>query len=308
MKYNAITSLHIFKNFYIDFPLTIRVIAVITIFIGFFFVLYPRYSATKIVSAFAIFFACFNLFARLAYYFSPAHYGSFDFRFNCFMRMKGGNIWFVGILAMTAAAWPVAKMIKINYYRLLDILIISFSLWIVLDPIACFFQNCCWGLPTTLPFGVFHHNTMRHPAQLYFSAFGILYLNFNWVLSKSKMSDGWLFSLMFFLSSLAYIGIEHLTFRRWLWGPLKVSQYFGMIGCLVGLIFSWKTGLLINTNQIFRNFSLKLKEILRVLLEFFLILGVFIASYNTIASYITSIVGIFFLSRKYLKILRSYSE
>ena len=56
-----------------------------------------------------------------------------------------------------------------------DSLAMPVAAGIAVGRIACFFGGCCYGVPTTLPWGVlFHDNIPRHPTQLYEAAFHAL--------------------------------------------------------------------------------------------------------------------------------------
>ena len=77
---------------------------------------------------------------------------------------------------------------------------------VAIGRIACFNAGCCYGQPTTLPWGVVFPNVdnqPRHPTQLYETAFHLLAAALLWQLQKRKIWSGQLIKA-YFLAYFAY--------------------------------------------------------------------------------------------------------
>lgn len=72
-----------------------------------------------------------------------------------------------GLLAL----YWFSKQNKLSPVLLLDLLSPSVALGIAIGRIGCFFNGCCLGVPTNMPWGVIFHDTIypehRHPTQIY---------------------------------------------------------------------------------------------------------------------------------------------
>lgn len=72
-----------------------------------------------------------------------------------------------GIIGGVAAVWLVKRRLGIKR-RLGNYLVPSLCLGIAFGRVGCFLAGCCYGTPTTLPWGVdFGDGIARHPVQLY---------------------------------------------------------------------------------------------------------------------------------------------
>ncbi len=107
-----------------------------------------------------------------------------------------GQVFFGGFLGGT-----ITVVLYLRYHRLsvrdfADLTAPSLGLAHCLGRLGCFCAGCCYGKPTTVPWGVLFpfHTQPRHPTQLY-EAFFLLFLSF-WTLrmlhtrSGSQQSDG----------------------------------------------------------------------------------------------------------------------
>ena len=92
--------------------------------------------------------------------------------------------------------------------------------------LGCFFQGCCYGTPTSLPWGVnFGDNIPRHPTQLYESAFMLLlFVYLEKIKDRPGLKPGRLFDVLMlnyftFRFFVEFIRVEKQAF----WG-LSVFQ------------------------------------------------------------------------------------
>lgn len=93
---------------------------------------------------------------------------------------------FGGFVSVPLAVWAFARWKKIPFLRLADYMFLAAFFWHAFGRFGCFLAGCCWGKPTSLPWGlaVTDPRSMTpaellgvplHPVQLYETA-GILLL------------------------------------------------------------------------------------------------------------------------------------
>lgn len=79
-----------------------------------------------------------------------------------------------GIIGGALAVWLVKRRLGIRE-RLGNYLVPSLALGIALGRVGCYLTGCCYGVTTSLPWGVdFGDHALRHPTQLYEAAFAML--------------------------------------------------------------------------------------------------------------------------------------
>lgn len=109
--------------------------------------------------------------------------------------------------------------------------------------IGCFFNQCCYGTPTSGPIAVYQHGAWRHPAQLYSSASALLILVALLLVRKHMRREGDLFKLYLVLFGFTRFGLEFIRERPdALWG-LSAMQWFCIelvVAGVIGLGLSWK--------------------------------------------------------------------
>jgi phosphatidylglycerol:prolipoprotein diacylglycerol transferase len=113
------------------------------------------------------------------------------------LMLYGGYILaiFGGILYVRGAGLPA--------WRVGDAAAPAMALGIGIGRLGCFFNGCCYGLPTNLPWGIkfppesysssVFPGERLHPSQLYMSGAGFLLFAVLLVLDRKRRFDGWLF-------------------------------------------------------------------------------------------------------------------
>jgi len=99
-----------------------------------------------------------------------------------------------------------------------DALTPSFALGTIFGRAGCFLNGCCYGVPTTLPWGVTFPsdsfaglefgNAQIHPSQLYLALAGLVLFGVVWALRKRMSLPGALFWTFLFLFALARIPLD----------------------------------------------------------------------------------------------------
>jgi prolipoprotein diacylglyceryl transferase len=122
-----------------------------------------------------------------------------------------------------------------------DLFAPGLALGIGIGRLGCFFNGCCYGTPTALPWAVTFKDVPRHPTQIYESIFGFALFVVLWRLRRQLATEGDLFRIFL----LAYT-----FFRFWIEfirgdvvaasAGLSLAQWI----CLAA--FVWVTGQLFN--------------------------------------------------------------
>lgn len=94
------------------------------------------------------------------------------------MIWSDGGLSFHGAVAggILGGLW-LSRRYKVSFWRIADAVAPGLALGHAIGRIGCFLNGCCYGLPTTMPWGVKFHNPVlgidtlpSHPTQLYEAA------------------------------------------------------------------------------------------------------------------------------------------
>jgi phosphatidylglycerol:prolipoprotein diacylglycerol transferase len=128
---------------------------------------------------------------------------------------QGGLTLYGGVVAGTAAGLWSARRMGLPMWSLADALTPSVALGTMFGRIGCFLNGCCYGRPTTLPWGVrFPADSFAalefgdvnvHPSQLYFALAGLVLFLVTWAARTRVRVAGTLF--WSFLAAFALIRI-----------------------------------------------------------------------------------------------------
>jgi phosphatidylglycerol:prolipoprotein diacylglycerol transferase len=144
-----------------------------------------------------------------------------DFRHqwtSVFALWQGGLTLYGGVAAGTFAGLWMAKRSGLPVWTTADALAPSIALGTMFGRVGCFLNGCCYGRPTSLPWGVVYPpdsfpglefgQTPIHPAQLYFSIAGLALFALLWALRTRLTVPGHLFWLFIVLMALTRIGLD----------------------------------------------------------------------------------------------------
>jgi len=118
---------------------------------------------------------------------------------NSFSIWEGGLSMMGGVLLSLLVSFYYLKAKRIEFKLIADIIAPSVALGIGLTRIGCFLYGCCYGLPTTLFWGVHfplysaagaHFHESIHPTQLYSSAYGFLIFLILLLIDRAKPAAG----------------------------------------------------------------------------------------------------------------------
>ncbi|MEE8638439.1 MAG: prolipoprotein diacylglyceryl transferase [Candidatus Margulisiibacteriota bacterium] len=170
-----------------------------------------------------------------------------------FMVQRGGLVFLGGLLlAMLVVVW-YARRKGIPLLKLLDVLAPGTALGYAITRIGCFFNGCCFGLPTKVPWamvfpsgslaGFYFPGKPVHPTQLYAVASMLLVFLIVVVLYRRKKFEGQIFFWWLILYSIYRFLVEFLRYSPIHWLGLTPSQWMVLpmaALAIYGLIFNLK--------------------------------------------------------------------
>lgn len=165
---------------------------------------------------------------------------------------KGGIAIHGAILGGAIAALIFARLNKISFWQLADLVAPSLILGQAIGRWGNFFNSEAFGSPTDLPWKLYISPERRpqelvnfdyfHPTFLYESlwnlmVFGLLiFLFLRGLRGRSKFKAGTLFLVYMIAYSTGRIWIEALRTDSLMLGPLRIAQFVSLAGILLGLM------------------------------------------------------------------------
>jgi phosphatidylglycerol---prolipoprotein diacylglyceryl transferase len=173
---------------------------------------------------------------------------------------EGGIAIHGAILGGTLAALLFAKLKRVSFWQMGDLVAPSLILGQAIGRWGNFFNSEAFGSPTDLPWKLFIPLERRppdlaseafyHPTFLYesvwnFGVFAILIaLFFAGLRGKLRLKTGTLLLLYLILYSLGRVWIEALRTDSLMWGPIKMAQAVSLLGIGAGVAgLVWLYGL-----------------------------------------------------------------
>jgi phosphatidylglycerol---prolipoprotein diacylglyceryl transferase len=187
--------------------------------------------------------------------------------FKVFAIWEGGYTFYGAVIVATIFIFGYCRKEKINFLEFADISTPSAALGLFFGRIGCFLAGCCWGRPTTLPWGVTFrdpesfaamHDVPLHPTQLY-ESFGALLLFFYLILRfRHRKYLGQIFFEGLAIYSLLRFGIEYFRgddYRGYVFGGhISYSQLVSLFILPFAVI-----GIFMNYRRRLKNSSLRTK-------------------------------------------------
>jgi len=194
------------------------------------------------------------LFTEPEYRQNPLLLFSLDF-------LRSGGVFYGGLLGAIIAGFLLIRRWKLPWWKTADACAPGIALGNVLGRLGCFSAGCCWGKPTTLPWGVSfppegHEITgvptgiHLHPTQLYESITMLVVFAFLlWLHQRKKFSGQVILAYAFIYATVRFLiefvrddprgnilGLTTLT-------GLSTSQIIGLIvgiGALILMMVRWR--------------------------------------------------------------------
>lgn len=143
-----------------------------------------------------------------------------------------------GLLGGILGLFFFTKREKWDFWQTADIAVFGLSLGQIIGRIGCFFNGCCWGIRTNLPWGVVFVGLegRRHPTQIYESIFVLVifffllklerrYRLFAWYKGKKDKAEPGFLSLSYLIFyNLGRIFLENLRGDSLYWERIRSAQ------------------------------------------------------------------------------------
>jgi phosphatidylglycerol:prolipoprotein diacylglycerol transferase len=168
--------------------------------------------------------------------------------------LRSGGVFYGGLLGAVLTGYFLMRHYKLPWWKTADACAPGIAVGNFFGRLGCFSAGCCWGKPTTLPWGVKftelgHEITgvpvdvPLHPTQLYESFSMLIVFFFLLWLHKHKRFSGQVILLYALLYSIIRFLIEFLrddprgdVFGLTTRTGLSTSQLIGIVVCLGALI------------------------------------------------------------------------
>jgi len=140
-----------------------------------------------------------------------------------------GGISFHGALIGGLAALIVFTVRrKLSFLKLVDICVPSVMLGYAIGRIGCFLNGCCYGIPTSMPWGVRfyedgHWTVPSHPTQIYASIMAFVFFGMLVWLEHRKTFDGQILGWY-----LIFAAVERFVMEIWRGNVTSTVVRFGL--------------------------------------------------------------------------------
>lgn len=156
-----------------------------------------------------------------------------------------GLMWYGGFFGGAMAFYLYVRWRKLAVWHMADLLAPYLALGYALVRIGCFLNGCCYGVATSLPWGVVFpglDNIHRHPTQLYSTLINLVIFGLLLKLYQRRTYQGEVFLAYLGLYSLYRFIIEFFRVNLVVGGVLTISQWIalGVVIITAGLYWGMK--------------------------------------------------------------------
>ena len=204
------------------------------------------------------------LFTEPEYRDHPLQLLSLDF-------LRSGGVFYGGLIGAVVAGYLLMRRYNLPWWKTADACAPGIALGNFFGRQGCFAAGCCWGKPTSLPWGVkfteLGHeitgvptDTYLHPTQLYESFAMLIVFGFLLLLHKRRRFDGQVILSYALLYSVIRFSIEFLrndprgdVFGLTSLTGLSTSQIISIVvglAALITLILRWQKNNLAEQNAV----------------------------------------------------------
>lgn len=204
---------------------------------------------------------CSLIGSKILMFFTEPEYRDHPLQLISLDFLRSGGVFYGGLIGAILSGYFLMRRYQLPWWKTADACAPGIAIGNFFGRQGCFAAGCCWGKPTTLPWGVKftelgHEITgvpldvRLHPTQLYESFAMLLVFFFLFWLHKHRRFDGQVILLYALLYSVIRFAIEFLRDdpRGDLFGlttltGLSTSQLISLIvggGALVLLVLRWR--------------------------------------------------------------------
>ncbi|MEI6080369.1 MAG: prolipoprotein diacylglyceryl transferase [bacterium] len=161
---------------------------------------------------------------------------------DVFSFWKGGYVIYGGILFPLLFVYIYAKRKGLSFLTITDLLAPSAAIGTALGRMACLLQGCCFGCPTTLPWGITFPKGANggltpseiplHPTQIYLMLLNLtIFLILNWRFKYKKFNGELTYwYLLLYSVGRSFVEIFRDDFRGDLFYPyVSTSQFISLL-------------------------------------------------------------------------------
>jgi len=151
-----------------------------------------------------------------------------------FAVWDGGLSFHGGVVLAVAAGYAYTKRARLPFWKMADLMAPSAAIAYAFTRIGCFLNGCCYGIPTSLPWGVsFIEHGVRtppsHPTQLYGTFASLLIFFVLTRFEKQNRAPGFVFVAYLGLYGVYRLLVEFVRAGdRWLLG-LTPAQWVSIL-------------------------------------------------------------------------------
>jgi phosphatidylglycerol:prolipoprotein diacylglycerol transferase len=163
--------------------------------------------------------------------------------------LEGLTIW-GAVLGATLGVWIYSRFSKFRFGYFTDLVVLPLILAQAIGRVGCTINGCCYGLPTTLPWGVVYTDPQSygyaaslslpqgmglHPTQVYEIVFLLIIFGVLFPLRKRFQPEGSLFLIYLSLYSAWRLGIDFLRAGTPFLFGLHQAQVISIIILLIAI-------------------------------------------------------------------------
>ena len=205
--------------------------------------------------------------SKILMFFTEPEYREHPLQLFSLDFLRSGGVFYGGLLGAVITGYVLMKRWKLPWWKTADACAPGIALGNVIGRLGCFSAGCCWGKPTSLPWGVgfteLGHeitgvpiDTKLHPTQLYESfAMLIVFFFLLWLHKRKKFSGQVILAYTVIYATVRFfiefvrddprgdiLGLTTLT-------GLSTSQMIGIVvglGALILFVLRWRRANLAN--------------------------------------------------------------
>jgi len=240
MNYQRVFIIHFTDLIYINIPQFIQIIAGFVFIICLLRILLKWYSSKTSVIIITGLLIIFIGTSKFAYCFSSQINYSLSDRIFFLFSLNNGYLWYAGFIAIILYLSYIFYITKKPVLLQLDLIAYICGIWIFMDPFSCFFNNCCYGYGSILPWAINVNGIMRHPAQLYLSMVGMFYVLLSNILLINKIKVGQLFITLSLFGTVGEFIVELITVRNNKFSYFSDTHFYIFLGLAIVILVSLK--------------------------------------------------------------------
>ncbi|MBN2463931.1 MAG: prolipoprotein diacylglyceryl transferase [Dehalococcoidia bacterium] len=163
------------------------------------------------------------------------------------IRFEGLTV-YGAVLGALLAVFIYCRVKKLSFWQVGDVVAPGAILGQAIGRIGCFINGCCYGLPTSLPWGVVYTNPDSYgpaeavqPTQIYHLLWNLIGFGILWSLRRRLKPQGSLFLLYLAVYAAGDLGIRFVRdgepFRSGMFFNMQQAQIIGII--ILGVTVPW---------------------------------------------------------------------